>query len=104
MTQKRQPYKLPSLLSHLGVSNSRPTRYECVALPAELRWPISAAKVYQTAIFSKYSYMQVSFKIATPYPNCFILIAESALRTIVSSIQPLFPAKGLIAAVSHSIS
>lgn len=28
----------PCNLSHLGVSNSRPTRYECVALPAELRW------------------------------------------------------------------
>jgi len=48
--------------------------------------------------------MQISFKIATPYPNCFILIAESALRTIVSFIQPPFPAKGLVAAVSHSIS
>ena len=27
------------VLSHLGGSNSGPARYECAALPTELRWP-----------------------------------------------------------------
>ncbi len=41
LLQRRIHFGFVSLYwSHLPGSNWRPTRYECVALPTELRWPI----------------------------------------------------------------
>ncbi len=36
---------IPSSQSQLRDLNSRPTHYECVALPAELNWHLLTAKV-----------------------------------------------------------
>ena len=44
--KKRVPFPKLFCMSHMSDSNQRPTHYECVALPTELKWPhFAAAKI-----------------------------------------------------------
>ncbi len=67
-------------LSHLRDLNSRPTHYECVALPAELKWRFAIAKII---VYSKRK-KQIEEKM---YPVTHLSLLSAFVDDIERALQ-----------------
>ena len=66
--KKRVPSPKLFCLSHMSDSNQRPTHYECVALPTELKWPLKCGCKNRNILENETCFFEKSGKNQDEHP------------------------------------